>query len=1002
VPPPPDTSGEPRHLLVVASAGYGKTAAVRAAVGAAPARWLPAGRLAAADLAAPPVGGAGWLVVDDAPRPHTPAGRALAAALVAALAGLPAGLRMAVTSRWPQDALARRLGHDGVTELGPAALALPAEAVGALLADRYGLASPGLGDRVHEATAGWPALVHLAGQALATHGVPAGPLADALAVPGGPVAGYVTAEVLGPLPAELRRLVATVAPFAPVTPGLGAALGARRAAGAVALLARVGLLEPGPRRRVVPLVAQVAAGEEAPAARRGRARTAAAWYTEHGPPAAAARAHLRAGDPAAAAAALVAAGPELLGSGAAAEVADAVRALPAGRRDTPLHLLLGDALRVLGDVAGAQAAYRDAAAGARPDDPAVCWRTGIVDYLRGDPAAALAAYGRARPDPGPDGALLLTWAAAAHLMLGDAPAALDRARRAVATAAATGDDRALAACHVTLAMALGLGGDPAASDAEFAAALRTADRVGDLLLITRIHTNRAHRLLDEARYPDALATAARAVAAARDAGHANLLSIAMGNEARALAALGRYDEAVERYERVVRAAAGLGSRRVATALLGLGDAHRWRGWHEQARAAYEEAVRVSAGCDAPVQVKALAGLARVLAPRDPVAAARHAADALHRATSDSEVPALLAAAAVALQRGDPAGAAEAAGRAASAARRARHRAGLAEALELQAAADARPARARAALAEAHAIWRDAGAATHADRALVALGRLPGAGTEDRLDALLARERLAAADVLDVDGPGAPAHPAVAVRVLGRFEVYLAGEAVPASAWQSRKARDLLRVLVARRGRPVPRPELSELLWPDDDPARTGHRLSVLLSIVRQVVEPDGGPDGVVIADAGSVALDVGRLDVDVERLLADVGHARRLRERGEPAAARTLLAAAVKQYGGEAFEDDPYADWARPLREEARAAYLGALRGLAALCRAAGDTEEAVGHLRRILEADPYDEAAHRAMVRSFTAAGRHGEARRAFERYAGAMRAIGVATPGRELLGPA
>ena len=36
----------------------------------------------------------------------------------------------------------------------------------------------------------------------------------------------------------------------------------------------------------------------------------------------------------------------------------------------------------------------------------------------------------------------------------------------------------------------------------------------------------------------------------------------------------------------------------------------------------------------------------------------------------------------------------------------------------------------------------------------------------------------------------------------------------------------------------PRGELCELLWPDDDPSRTGHRLSVLLSIVRGVLDPD--------------------------------------------------------------------------------------------------------------------------------------------------------------------
>jgi two-component SAPR family response regulator len=81
--------------------------------------------------------------------------------------------------------------------------------------------------------------------------------------------------------------------------------------------------------------------------------------------------------------------------------------------------------------------------------------------------------------------------------------------------------------------------------------------------------------------------------------------------------------------------------------------------------------------------------------------------------------------------------------------------------------------------------------------------------------------------------------------------------VPASQWQSRKARDLLRILVARRGRPVPRGELCELLWPEDDQARTGHRLSVLLSIVRGVLDPAKAfaNDHYLVADQSSIALE---------------------------------------------------------------------------------------------------------------------------------------------------
>ncbi|MEK8109737.1 hypothetical protein NKG94_45420 [Micromonospora sp. M12] len=73
---------------------------------------------------------------------------------------------------------------------------------------------------------------------------------------------------------------------------------------------------------------------------------------------------------------------------------------------------------------------------------------------------------------------------------------------------------------------------------------------------------------------------------------------------------------------------------------------------------------------------------------------------------------------------------------------------------------------------------------------------------------------------------------VTVRTLGRFEVYVDGSQLLAADWQSRKARDLLRILAARRGRAVPREQLGEMLWPAQDPGRVGHRLSVALSTLR--------------------------------------------------------------------------------------------------------------------------------------------------------------------------
>jgi DNA-binding SARP family transcriptional activator len=357
------------------------------------------------------------------------------------------------------------------------------------------------------------------------------------------------------------------------------------------------------------------------------------------------------------------------------------------------------------------------------------------------------------------------------------------------------------------------------------------------------------------------------------------------------------------------------------------------------------------------------------------------------------VTALLAQAWVALHTADTATAGALANDAAKVARAEKDPAALAESLEIRAAVESELPRSRAALREAQAIWSSAGAVVDAARALSKLGHLPGAETDDRLGALLAMETLAKAGVPVTDDGVRQAENAVMIRAFGRFEVCLHGQVVPPAQWQSRKARDLLRILVARRGRPVPRGELCEMLWPDDDPAKTGHRLSVLLSIVKGVLDPERAlpADHYLVADQASIGLHATRLRIDVEEFLTDVGHARRLRERGATAEVYRLLGVTVESYRADVFEDEPYSEWSTALREEARAAHVSALRMLAQAARKLGRVSAAVSHLMRLLSIDPYDEAGHRALIETLVTGGQHGEAQRARNRYRDAMRAIGV-----------
>ncbi|MCF0094396.1 BTAD domain-containing putative transcriptional regulator [Micromonospora sp. MH99] len=1009
---PVDQGVGQRFTLVVAAAGYGKTSAVRGWLGDLPARWRDGSDVAALETAGPEwlavldarsardlaADEPGWLVLDDVPR----LSRRRLTALLDTLRRLPAQLRIVLVTRHPLALSRRQAGL--FAERGPTDLRLSRDQVASILAAGHGLTDPALAGQVHAATGGWPALVGLAGRTAAA--------GTDWNDPGTPLESYLVREVFAELPPEAHRLLRDAAHLDPLHSDLCRLLGHRHGGHWLNHLTRAGLLvatsPDGQAYRMVPVVADVARRRLplVPAAQRRLHAKAAAWYAERGHLVPALRSYGKSGVLAATARILTDHGAQLLASGDAEAVVDAFRSLPEHARSDGLRLLHGEALEMRGDVEAALAVYAALADGPEPLGAGLAWRYGLVHYLRGEPQAALEVLRRGALDPHPstDNVRLLAWTAAAQWTTGDAEACRRHAERALAAATAVGGDAALAAAHTALALDAKLRGDRPAADEHHEKALRAAEAARDTVQVVRIRANRASALVGEGRYADALAEVRPAVELAEANGHAAMLALALCNEGAAHFHLGQLAEATACYERAVPLLQRMGSRKVAYPLVGIGDVHALRGRANLARAAYEEALRASEPVnDHQIQVTALAGLARVLAAEDGPTAFALAQRAVELERGPDSATARLALGWVALEIGDHQRAAEVALLASTAARLHRDRAALAGALELRGAAAVDAHDTRHAWREAAATLRDIRSTVAADRLAVLLSLLPGADPRERVDARLAAERLTVAGVppptLGRQGPLCVTR--VAVRTLGRFEVYVDGSQVLAAAWQSRKARDLLRILAARRGRAVPREQLGEILWPAQDPGRVSHRLSVALSTLRGVLDPERRTptDHFIIAAHPSLALDVGHLELDVEEFLAESAHGLRLAGHGANEDARATLLLAEQRYRGDFLEDEPYDDWSRPTREEARRVYLRVVRTLASLAHHAHDIDETVRHLGRALELEPYDEGVHGEFVRTLTAAGRHGEAAQAYRRYVEAMSAIGVPARPRDEL---
>ncbi|HEU0303268.1 MAG TPA: BTAD domain-containing putative transcriptional regulator, partial [Gaiellaceae bacterium] len=639
--------------------------------------------------------------------------------------------------------------------------------------------------------------------------------------------------------------------------------------------------------------------------------------------------------------------------------------------------------------------YQRAAGDEETLPPGLAWRIGRLYWDRGQLEEAIAVYERGRIDGSRplEEAFLLSWMSMPHWNLGDVSKARALAERALDAAQASGSSRALAAAHNALGVSY-LGHDHALFERHIASALEEAEVAGDLLQIIRATISRAGPLdpVDQLKLlNDVIPLAELSGAALYVAGLTN-------SRSGANLALGRFDAAVADANRTLSLFEQHGSSRRSWPLMVLSAVARHRGDLASARSGYEEAIEVSVR-DVQTMMPAQSELARLLAYDDPEEAQRlvEAAVELGRGLAYTLDEALLAAGWVALARRDRETALAHAREAAAISHRQRLRLNYAESLELQAMASSDPAHELDQFDEAAQIWRDAGHAVALARNRLAVARLTGdrAAAERATRALRSagvREHAAgAAGLLACIPPESP--EPLRVRTLGSFSLLREGHPVPLGEWRSRKARDLFKLLIARRGRAAPREYLMETLWPGEDPRKLGNRLSVALSNLRAVLDPDKRfpPEHFVRGGKAGVALRLENLPLDVEELLADAEAGLALLHDGREREARERLLAAEEAYAGDFLEEDAYEDWATVLREEARVAYIRVTHALAGLAVRAGEHAEVARYLLRVLERDAYDEKAHFGLVHALAEAGHHGEARRCYATYAERMRDIGV-----------
>lgn len=229
--------------------------------------------------------------------------------------------------------------------------------------------------------------------------------------------------------------------------------------------------------------------------------------------------------------------------------------------------------------------------------------------------------------------------------------------------------------------------------------------------------------------------------------------------------------------------------------------------------------------------------------------------------------------------------------------------------------------------------------------------------------------------------GAPA-PVLHLKCFGAFEARIGDRVVRSDGFPRKKALALLKILILKAGRPVSRPSLTEMLWPDIDERAGTNRFHVVVHSLRSVIEPFREQRRwVYICNDGDLYyFDVeSPHKVDLFEFRETISKARGADQRGDSRGAIEQFEKAAALYQGDLFEGDHTAEWCEWERDGLRATYLDSVRRLARLSVLAGESERVLEHIPRALSIDPFCEDLHRHLIEALIDAGRHHEAR---ERY--------------------
>jgi LuxR family transcriptional regulator, maltose regulon positive regulatory protein len=232
------------------------------------------------------------------------------------------------------------------------------------------------------------------------------------------------------------------------------------------------------------------------------------------------------------------------------------------------------------------------------------------------------------------------------------------------------------------------------------------------------------------------------------------------------------------------------------------------------------------------------------------------------------------------------------------------------------------------------------------------------------------------------------HPGYQLRLqtLGSFRLWRGKEEVATIDWKRRKARLLFLLLLTQRHTTLDRDQISELLWPEQDPEAALRDFKVSFSTMCSLLEPDrqrNAPSAYVDRDDSRYGWRAGAdlwLDVaEFEWLIAEGDRLLAL----DRAAAIGRYRRALDLYQGDYLEEYPYESWCSKERERLRQLYLRTAERLAQALLDQREPEAALAICQAMLVRDDCWEQAYRLQMLVYETLGNRAQALRSYRRCA-------------------